>query len=113
MESQRKNRKFKIRNISLLIIIYFIIGSSAPFIIEQQVSADFKQEFVLPDILNSELTVSDYAAIIEDGMDALSIRLQMIEQAENQIRLSTFDMRNDNSSQDVIACLIAAADRGV
>ena len=51
--------------------------------------------------------------LIENNEDALRWRLRMIRQAQEEIILSTFDFRADNSGSDVIAALLDAADRGV
>lgn len=53
------------------------------------------------------------AACIEDNEQALILRLQLIEQAQNEIILSTFDFGNDESGHDMMAALKHAAERGV
>lgn len=40
-------------------------------------------------------------------------RLRLIESAKENIMLSIFDFRGDNSGQDMMATLLNAADRGV
>lgn len=50
---------------------------------------------------------------VEDNEEALLWRLRMISTAEQEIILSTFDFRDDNSGRDMMAALWAAADRGV
>ena len=40
-------------------------------------------------------------------------RLRLIESAKENIMLSIFDFRDDNSGQDMMAALLNAADRGV
>ena len=46
-------------------------------------------------------------------VDALVWRLRLIESAKENIMLSIFDFRDDNSGQDMMAALLNAADRGV
>lgn len=53
------------------------------------------------------------AGCIEDNEQALIIRLQLIEQAQEEIILSTFDFGNDESGHDMMAALKHAAERGV
>lgn len=48
---------------------------------------------------------------IDNNRDALIWRLRLIEAAQEQIVLSTFDFRDDNSGQDIMAALLNAADR--
>ena len=50
---------------------------------------------------------------IEDTDGALLWRLRLIESAEKEIILSTFDLRADGSGQDLMAALYGAAQRGV
>ena len=50
---------------------------------------------------------------IESAEDALLYRLRLIENAEEEIVFSTFDLRADGSGQDIMAALYGAAQRGV
>ena len=50
---------------------------------------------------------------IEDSDSALLLRLQLIESARRELIFSTFDLRADESGQDVMAARCAAAERGV
>lgn len=50
---------------------------------------------------------------IEDNAEALLWRLRLIESAENEIILSTFNFGSDESGNDMMATLLQAADRGV
>lgn len=50
---------------------------------------------------------------IEDSDSALLLRLQLIESARRDLIFSTFDLRADESGQDVMSALCAAAERGV
>ena len=56
---------------------------------------------------------SDRVMLIEHNWDALIHRLRLIEGAKERIILSTFDFHDDDSGQDVMAALMAAAERGV
>lgn len=50
---------------------------------------------------------------LESNQDALLWRLRLIEAARERIVLTTFDFRDDNGGRDMMAALLAAADRGV
>ncbi len=50
---------------------------------------------------------------IDDNQEALLWRLRVIESAQDEIVMSTFDWREDNSGTDMMAALEAAAERGV
>ena len=56
---------------------------------------------------------TEQAICIEDNTDALRARLRVIEEAEDEILLSTFQLQDDQSSRDMYAALKHAADRGV
>ena len=50
---------------------------------------------------------------IDDNMDALTWRLQLIASAQEEIDISTFDFMADESGMDIMSALVTAADRGV
>lgn len=50
---------------------------------------------------------------IDDNGEALLWRLRLIEEAQESVVLSTFDFRDDESGQDIMAALYQAAERGV
>ena len=50
---------------------------------------------------------------IDDNQEALLWRLRMIEEAQEEVVLTTFDLRDDNSGKDVMAALLRASNRGV
>lgn len=52
-------------------------------------------------------------AYINDNIDALLCRLHMIEEAEEEVILSTFDFNADRAGKDMLSALLTAADRGV
>lgn len=62
---------------------------------------------------NESIPYSESVACIEDNTDALRARLRVIESAKDSLILSTFQLQNDNSSQDMYSALKKAADRGV
>ena len=53
------------------------------------------------------------ACVIDDNTEALMYRLRVIEEAQEEIILSTFDFRDDQSGRAMMAALKHAADRGV
>ena len=50
---------------------------------------------------------------IDDNSEALLWRLLAIEAAQEEIILSTFNFKADNSGQDILSALLSAANRGV
>lgn len=77
------------------------------------------------DILAPDSDTAEYAVFLPDGgaqervmsidnnSDALLWRLRLIEAARERVVLSTFDFRDDNSGQDIMAALFHSAERGV
>ena len=55
----------------------------------------------------------DRVRLVEDNVEALDLRIQMIASAKEEIILSTFDFHADESGSDVAAMLYDAAQRGV
>lgn len=111
MGSKKKKYKKRIPGAILLILIYIVSGALLPFIRLRQVSG----QIPAPESFYAEEgTLSgDRAAVIESNKEALSIRLAMFEEAQESIVMSTFDIREGESSTDIFAALEAAADRGV
>ncbi|WP_343209420.1 phospholipase D family protein [Anaerolentibacter hominis] len=100
--------------ILVLALIYIIVGATVPFMSQKEVSEEYKNEFDVGKFYGDETTSSvDRAALVEDSMDALHIRLRMIEDAREQIIISSFSIKTDRSATEVMSTLRAAADRGV
>ncbi|SHO47079.1 phospholipase D family protein [Anaerocolumna xylanovorans] len=96
---------------AVIVLLYIIVGSSLPFIIQPKYKkTDWNNTKVSKIYGQSE---GLRAGIIESNEEALDIRLRMIKDAKERIVLSTFDIRPGKSSDDIFAALLAAADRGV
>lgn len=99
------------RIIFLLILIYIAL-LTVPYLRHKKVSENFQNDFSQREFYSSQ-PGSERIAYINDNTDALLYRLQMIDQAEQEIILSTFDFNADKGGKDVMAALLNAADRGV
>ena len=108
--------KFTVKKVLLLMLLgallYLLLGAILPFTAHPEVSEETRQAVAETAYTGSEQG-TERARIIADNGEALTRRLQMISQAKERIILSTFDIRSDESGKDVLAALIAAADRGV
>ncbi|MCD8329968.1 MAG: phospholipase D-like domain-containing protein [Lachnospiraceae bacterium] len=93
----------------LLIYALLAILPSAP---HQRVSEGFASSFQAEDCYGDSAG-KERILCIDDNEEALLWRLRVIETAQEEIIFSTFEMRDDNSGQDVMAALYAAAERGV
>lgn len=99
------------RSILLLVLLYIAL-LTVPYIRHKKVSENFQKDFSEREFY-SQTAGSERIAYINDNTDALLYRLNMFEQAEEEIILSTFDFNADKSGRDVMAALLHAADRGV
>lgn len=91
----------------LLYLFYFVICCIVPpfFHGEAELSETFPE---MEDSAGKERVLC-----IDDNEEALTWRLRVIEEAEKELILAAFDLRADNSGQDMMAALYHAADRGV
>lgn len=96
----------------LLFVLYVVAGAAISYIRQPQISEEFQKNFN-PGDCYSDTVSCERACIIEDNTKALIERLRLIDSAKDRIILSTFDFHADESGKDVIAALIAAAERGV
>ena len=97
--------------IVILILLYEVIGAIAPFIHPKKVTAELpKPENFYGESYRQD---TDRAAVIESNKEALNLRLSMFEEAKESIVMTSFDIREGESTSDMFASLLAAADRGV
>ena len=95
----------------LLYLLYFAVGALAPFAFHPPVSAAVQASFDPAAFYGSGSP--DRAALVLGNQDALDLRLQMIAQAQESIVLTSFDIRDCQSTRDLFAALLAASERGV
>lgn len=96
----------------LLFLLLYIGALTVPYIPHKKVSASFKKQFAEREFYSSSVG-TERAAYIPDNTDALLYRLHMINSAQKEIILSTFDFNADKAGKDVMAALYHAAERGV
>lgn len=96
----------------LLFILYVVGGAILSYRRQPSISPEYQADFRAADFYSDSVSC-DRACIIEDNEEALLQRLRMIEQAKKQIILSTFEFRADESGKDMLAALLAAAERGI
>lgn len=106
-----KRRKIWLLAVPAL-VLYVVIGVAAPYLREPSVSEEYKNSFTVDRFYGSGLSC-DRAAVIEDNGEALAERIRLIENAEREVILSTFDFRADIAGKQVMAAMQAAARRGV
>ena len=105
----RKNCFWLIVGLTLvLFLLYMILGALLPFMHMKELQGD-----VVPYTAFYEEGDAGRAMIAETNREALELRLSMFEEARERIYISTFDIREGESTKDIFASLVAAADRGV
>lgn len=105
-------KNLPIGKIMLIFLLIYIALLVVPYIQHKKVSAAYQKEFKKRSFYSDHLG-TERVAYINDNTDALLYRLHMIEDANEEIILSTFDFNADQSGQDMMASLLHAADRGV
>lgn len=111
-----KNALFKLFKhpwlLLLLVAVGYILLLTVPYIPHKSVAESQKKQ-IENRTYYGDSSGTERAGYIDDNVEALLYRLHLMEQAEHEIILSTFDFDVDEASKDVMASLLAAADRGV
>ncbi|MEG0327170.1 MAG: phosphatidylserine/phosphatidylglycerophosphate/cardiolipin synthase family protein [Erysipelothrix sp.] len=97
-----------------LLIVYFIyclIFAYLPYIKGKELSSESKT--TIQTKLESPADNNLKVKYIDEGEDALQTRLAVIKKAESTLDMSTYLIKNDESSDLIIGGLLDAADRGV
>lgn len=105
-------KRWKLRYIFLAAFLFILLGFVAPLFHTPQLTASTQQKLDQQTFL-SDQTGPDRAMLLEDNGSAWSERLRLLNQAQEQIVLTTFDMRDSNSTQDILSVLLAKANQGV
>ncbi|MCD8005188.1 MAG: phospholipase D-like domain-containing protein [Oscillospiraceae bacterium] len=110
--AREKNGKKRLRRwvgicagLLLCFFLYVLIGVLVPSLFQQD--AGGAEATALSD------SSGERVLCVDDNQEALLWRLRLIEAAQEEIILSTFDWRDDDSGQAIMAALLAAAERGV
>lgn len=105
-----------IKNIILffcLAFVAFIVTScTVPPSVHKRVGSEYEDALSAQDF-ETKPAGKERIQCIDDNIDALLWRLRVIESAQDEIILSTFDFKDDNSGKDIMASLMNAATRGV
>lgn len=104
LEHKKRHRQV-CKRILQIYLIYFVTGLLLPPLFQKEAPASIQTEPVYQ--------AAERVLCIDDNSDALLWRLRMIESAQQEIILATFDWRDDNSGRDMMAAMQGAADRGV
>lgn len=99
----------------LFVVLYLVVGAILPFVRYKQLSVETIQaaDAVVAAIAEAEGISVDRAMLLESNTQALEERIRLLNLAEKSIVMSTFDMREGQSSDDIAAMLLQKADEGV
>lgn len=103
--AQRKRRRKVWKRFFQIYILFFLTGILFPPL--------FQKELLDHTPTDPSNQAAERVLCIDDNSDALLWRLRMIDSAQQEIILATFDWREDNSGRDILAAMLVAADRGV
>ena len=93
----------------VIILLYEMIGIFAAYKKQPDLSEETKQS-LHPEDIYTDATVEERACIIEENGDALLQRVRLIEQAKEEIILSTFAFHDDESGQIMMGALLRGAE---
>ena len=96
----------------VIYILYFVFSCLVLPLFQKTVSPEYQDNFITSGNRNSAVD-TEQILCIDDNVDALIWRLRMMEEAQEEIILSTFDFGDDDSGREIMAALLQAADRGV
>lgn len=111
-KSRNKIKKPKKPIMILSLVIVYICLVCLPYSRQGSVSEEIQQNFKLDDFFSDNKS-GEKARILVDNEDALEARIRLIADASERVVLSTFEFREDNSGQRMLAALYNAAERGV
>ena len=93
-------------------LVYLVIGATAPFWQTPELPSGERVSAPVEELLTDRET-PDRAQILETNRSAWTERLRLLSRAEESIILSTFDMRDGESTRDILSVLYQKAQEGV
>lgn len=111
-EDRKKKRRVRRRILAVVILCYVLGGAILPFVYQPSITGSTEESFDAKDFYGDGYC-KERAKVISRNGEALKERIRLIEQAEDEIILSTLEFDADISGKQVLAALIKAADRGV
>ena len=93
-------------------LVYLVIGAMAPFWQTPALPSGERVSAPVEELLTDRET-PDRAQILETNRSAWTERLRLLSRAEESIVMSTFDMRDGESTRDILSVLYQKAQEGV
>lgn len=116
---KQKKRKHRILRAILLlllaVVLYVLVGGYAPFAAAPTLSDATAAaiEARVDEMCADRPDCADRATILETRPVALDERIRLINQAEHDLVITTYDCRDGESTRDVLCAALARADTGV
>lgn len=101
----RKHKKWVVLSPLICFAVYVLGCCLIPPLLKNSAWDDMEMQ--------QTISASERVCVIDDNVDALIWRLRMIREAQKEIILVTFELRDDTSGKAVMAALLEAAERGV
>lgn len=93
-------------------ILFLIIGAWAPFMKYPEIRETDGIQFA-SEIMRTDSESPDRAAILETNLSALDERIRLMNQAQEEIIIASYDVRDGESTRDILAVALKKADEGV
>lgn len=106
------SRTQKIGLLLLLFVLFVLIGAVAPLFYTPPLTAQTRQKLDEQHFY-ADTVGPDRAMLLEENGSAWTERIRLLNQAQNEIVLTTFDMRDSNSTRDIMSILLQKANEGV
>ncbi len=105
-------KKHRFSCIVITVVLYILIGTMAPFVIYPEIS-EYTKATVSTEQFFENTASEERAMILETGQSAWEERIRLMDRAEKRIVLTTFDMREGQSTEDILSVILHKADEGV
>lgn len=130
MEKKKRKKAKWLLILAVGFLLYLIIGAIAPFVKQKEIGDPARYAVSLEELSReagrtgktaeedrtmgtTAAASGDRAMLLETSTQAWEERMRLLSQAKERIILSTFDIREDESAQDILAVIFRKADEGV
>ncbi len=105
-------RRHLILLILIAVLLFLIIGACAPFVRYKPLSSITAQNLKTTNYCQDQ-SGTERVMLLETNTSAWEERMRMMQLAEKEIILSTFDFRDGEAPRDILSLLLHKADEGV
>lgn len=102
----------KVLYIVLIVLVSYLFSVALPYVKHKEVKASTKESFD-PKSCYSKTSGSERVQAILGSKESMEMNLRAINEAQKSIKIATYKLMPDEAGKDLLAALMAAADRGV